>query len=54
LFTIFVDFIFVDFDKILDKFVYFFDIFLENYFLSTLPSWYGSEHQRCDHSKREK
>jgi 5'-3' exonuclease len=41
--TIFVDFIFVDFDKILDKFIYFFGIFLGNYFLPTLPSWYGTQ-----------
>jgi hypothetical protein len=39
---IFVDFIFVDFDKILDKFIYLFGIFLGNYFLLTLPSWYGT------------
>jgi hypothetical protein len=42
--TIFVDFIFVDFDKIPDKFIYFFDIFWGNYFLPTLPSWYGSHY----------
>ena len=40
-----VDFIFVDFDKILDKFIYLFGTFLGNYFLSTLPSrsWYKAE-----------
>jgi hypothetical protein len=40
--TIFVDFIFVDFDKILDKFIYQVGISLGNYFLPTLPSWYGT------------
>jgi hypothetical protein len=37
--TIFVDFIFVDFDKILDKFIYFFDIFLGNYLISADPAF---------------
>ena len=32
LFTIYVDFIFVDFDNILDKFIIIFGIFLGNYF----------------------
>jgi hypothetical protein len=36
--TNFVDFIFVDFDKIPDKFIYLYGIFLGNYFLPTLPS----------------
>jgi hypothetical protein len=40
--TIFVDFIFVDFDKILDKFIYLFGIFWGDYFMPTLPSWYGN------------
>ena len=38
---IFVDFIFVDFDKMLNRFIYLFGIFLRNYFLPTLPSRYG-------------
>ena len=37
-FRFFVDFIFVDFDKILNKSIYLFDIFLGNYFQPTLPS----------------
>ena len=36
-----VDFIFVDFNKILDKFIYLFGIFGGNYFLPTMPSRYG-------------
>ena len=50
-FRLFVDFIFVDFDKILNKFNYFFDIFLGNYFLPALPSKYGiipSRHNNSD------
>jgi hypothetical protein len=45
--TIFVDFIFVDFDKILDKIIYFFGIFLRNYFLPTLPFWYSTLEYYC-------
>ena len=37
-----VDFNFVDFDKILDKFIYIFWYFIGNYFLPTLPSGYSS------------
>ena len=36
------DFIFVDFDKILDKFINCFGTFWGNYFLPTLPSRCGS------------
>ena len=42
--TISVDFILVDFDKILDKCIYLFGSFLENYFLLTLrvPKFFGN------------
>ena len=33
--------LFVDFDKILNKFIYLFDNFLGNYFMPTLPSKFG-------------
>ena len=39
--TISVDFIFVDFDRILDKFIYLFGFSWGNYFLLTLPSMCG-------------
>jgi hypothetical protein len=41
--TIFVDFIFVDFDKILDNFLFFWG----NYFLPTMPFWYGNGKPPC-------
>ena len=40
--TIYVDFISVDFDKILDKNIYLLSIFVGNYIMLTLPSRYGS------------
>ena len=39
--TIYVDFVFVDFDKILDNFINFCGILWGCYFLPTLPSRYG-------------
>ena len=39
--TFYVDFIFADIDKILDKFIFLFGIFLGHYFMPTLPSRYG-------------
>ena len=36
-----IEFIFVDFDKLLGKFIYLFSIFLGNYFMLTMPSMYG-------------